>query len=211
MHPGTLETINGSAALQTYGFWLSWDQTWGFLPADFLGVPESCRISWTPSQPPSRCPGRCRRHAEKGRRVGELCWSTFDSRPHPEPRTKRAFAACVSRVLPRVCSHPSRTTYSHAAARWFSGERAYLFHTDDSGGTGKKNKKTSRETLTALKQVQHALPSFARQYKLLVPPYFCSSKLGILYCTALETLPPKVYSNWARQRAACRGKKHKEK
>lgn len=75
----------------------------------------------------------------------------------------------------------------------------------------RRKKKTSRATLTALKQLQHALLSFARQYKLLVPPYFCCSKRGTLYDTSLETLAPKVYSNWARQRAGSRGKKHKEK
>lgn len=121
--------------------------------------------------------------------------------------TKRVFAVCVSPFLPPVSSHPSPITYSHAAARWFSDERAYLFHTNNSSGTEKcSRKKKTKKNLTALKQVQDALPSFAWLYNLLIPPYFCFSKRGTLYCSALETLPPKVYSNSTRQRAGWREK-----
>lgn len=66
--------------------------------------------------------------------------------------------------------------------------------------------KKTKKNLTALKQDQDALPSFAWLYNLLIPPYFCFSKRGTLYCSALETLPPKVYSNSTRQRAGWREK-----
>lgn len=44
-------------------------------------------------------------------------------------------------------------------------------------------------------------------YILLIPPYsFCFPKHGISCCCPLETLPPRDYSNLARQRASREGK-----
>lgn len=176
-----------------------------FHPGDYAGDFGSYRTFWTPFLPPSRCSERCRRHAEKGRKVGELCRSVYDRRPHPVTRTTRVFAVCVSRFPAPVSSHLWRITYSHAAARWFSDERAYLFYANNSNGL--KNSKS----LKVLKQVEDAFPSFAMLYNLLIPPYFGFSKHGTSHRRALETLPPNVYSNSARQRASWPGEKHMRK
>lgn len=50
-----------------------------------------------------------------------------------------------------------------------------------------------------LKQARGTLLSMSRVYILLIPPYFCFSKHGTLCCCPLETLPPRDYSNSARQ------------
>lgn len=120
---------------QTYGFWLSWDPTCGSPPAASAAAPESCRTSWTPSPPPSRCPGRRRWHVGRGPRAGVWCWWACDSRPRPGTRTTRVFSAWVSRCPPPASCHPSPTACSHAWARCSSDERACLFHTTNSGGT----------------------------------------------------------------------------
>lgn len=205
---------------QTYGFWLSWDPTCGSPPAASAAAPESCRTSWTPSPPPSRCPGRCRWHVEKGPRVGVLCWWACDSRPRPGTKTTRVSSACVSRCPPPASCHPSPTTYSHASARCSSDERACLFQTINSGGTRETVGENTHTTPYVFKTNPRRIAfqwwiQSARRCDPPIPPYFLFFKArGTLCCCTLETLPPKVYSNSTRQSAAWREKrrkKHEEK
>lgn len=123
--------INISIAkkIQTHGFWHSWDRVCGFHSGDFAVVPESCRTFWTPLLPPSRCRERCQWRAEKGQKVGKLYWSACDRLHRPKTRTEPVSAACVSRSPPPVSSRREPTTYSRAAARRFSDEKAYLLQT----------------------------------------------------------------------------------
>lgn len=58
-----------------------------------------------------------------------------------------------------------------------------------------------------LKQARGTFLSISRVYILLIPPYFCFSKHGTLCCCPLETLPPRDYSNSARQSEPRGGKK----
>lgn len=123
-------------------------------------------------------------------------------------RTKRVFAVCVCRLLLWVSSHPSSPiACSHGGARYSSGERAYLFHTNNSSGT----EKCSRREKQSFKTNPTRTPSPRLRNNPWIPPYSDFQSMGTLCCCTLQTLPPKVYSNSTRHSAGWKEKKSQGK